>query len=209
MQKCLRLILLLGIYMSAIEAKRKTRRSYPTKAELSCPIKEESMAYQCGRFVMNPYPEGFKNVVPTSQFDVLDCYVIFSNKTNGPLKVTFYHKKDSIGIGQDIVVLPEGKAGSSKLEKGMITGFALPIIKWCDKQGTGGVSPKGARIIDVLKHAPVIGFSVTKLKDPVPQKPMIDLPKERANFPSFFYDILTSRDNNGFEVKQSTGMANK
>lgn len=198
------LISSLSLIYSTINAKlpRKTKNT-----KLHCPVKDYSLNYQVGRFVIHPYPERFKPIAPTSRFDVLDCYVVLSNHTKYALKVTYFHRKDGDNGTSNFIAVPEGKSGTGKLAPYLITGFALPRVKWCELLGTGGASPGKARLVEVLKSAPVAGFALTRAQEPIPTLPQYMLPQERKNFPTYFFDILVSKHDSGFEVKEASGYA--
>jgi hypothetical protein len=166
--------------------------------------KEVGLSHHVGRFEMVPYPTEFKEITPTSRFDLIECYVVFSNKTNEDLHVTFYHKKDLVGVGQTSVAIPEGQLGTSLVRKKMITGFALPEFKWHEERGMGFGKNK---LVEVLMHAPVAGFSLSKTGESIPEKPQVLLPKNRECIPTFFYDIVCSKDKRGFRVQRVSGRA--
>lgn len=160
-----------------------------------------------GRFELIPYPVAFKDIEPTSTFDLLERYLIISNKTGKLLTIIFFHKKDTGAQGSIFVPVCPKRAADSLIKPRRVSGFALPEYKWYEKRGTGFGKNK---IVDVLLHAPLEGFTVYEKGEEVPQKPEIVMSKKQNAIHSYFYDIVPTEnaDNErGFEIKQVTGKA--
>lgn len=164
--------------------------------------KIEKKVNSVGRFELAPYGDDLKDISPASKFNVLDCYLIINNKTNNVLRITLFQRKDYTNKAAEIIALQDGRESYYKLPRNKITGFALPRLKWCEKIVLSEADSRSPQILESLKTAPIIGFSVSKPKEEIPIIPEFLLPKERQLCISYIYDIIPADNRHGFEIQQ-------
>lgn len=164
--------------------------------------KEKLIGHKFGKFEINPYPEKVKEILPNDRFEVLDCYIIINNKTSKILKINFFYRKDRLDKPSDIVPLPNDRNYQNLINSKRITGFVVPKIKWLEKINLELSINDIANKFEIIKNAPVIGFSITQINDDFAVIPEFLLPKDRGANTTFFYDIITSQKKPGFEVHQ-------
>jgi hypothetical protein len=120
----------------------------------------------------------------------IECFVIIRSALEQPVAVSFYYKKDRIGSGQDVVIVPASESFSTIAgQKG--TCFVIPRYRWCEKVATGGLKPAKVHLVDALKGSSIVGVSVTKVGEAPPAKPMARLGQRGREVYSF--EVTQSR----------------
>lgn len=164
--------------------------------------KEKLIGHRFGKFEISPYPDKVREILPNDRFEVVDCYIIINNKTSKILKVNFFYRKDRLDKPSDIIPLPTEKNYQNLINSNRITGFVVPKIKWLEKINVESSIHDIVNKFDIIKNAPVVGFSISLINEDSPFMPEFLLPKDRPTNATFSYNIVPITKKPGFEVHQ-------